>query len=727
MKKFLLLISALLLTTAPFARGKQSTDAVIDLVGRIIPNHVSNITFELQGGASSNWYEFKASDGKLSVKGDCVNSLAMGLGDYLRDYCNVAVTWFVNDKIISPKRLPSTEGIVRREALAPNRFFFNYCTFGYTIGWWNWTQWERLIDWMALNGVTMALANTGQESVWQKVWMDMGLTAEQTREYFPGPSFLSWHRMTNIEGWHGPLPQEWLDKQEALQKQIIAREVSLGIAPILGSFTGRVPRSLKALFPNAEIRKLRAWGSFDVQYNPWYLSPTDPLYSEIQKKYLKVQKEMFGQDCHIYGIDIFNEVDPPVWDAEFLGEVAAETWKALEECDPDAVWLQMSWLFFHKSQQWTPQLIEAYLSPVPKGRLLMLDYYCDRVELYRKTDNFYGQDFIWCYLGNFGGNTMISGNVKDLSAKLDKVFDDSKGNCTGVGCTLESLDVNDHTYEYVLGRAWQKTVCDSVWYERLADRRLGFADASYRKAWYIMYDKVQKQLGGHFVPVLTARPVYNGYGLWNNYMKSYSNCDLLEAWGKVIDAKPSKSAGYEFDCVNMARQCLENYYSDIYLELIAKYKAGDKTAFKEASGYLLGIIDDLEKLVGSVRYFRLGRWIEEARYWGDTPELKDYYEWDAKDLVSCWGFKGGKLTDYSNRGWAGLYSTFYKPRWEEYFNRLNNEENFDYEAFKSWCEDFEWNWIGEDTKYSSKPKGNPRTLSAAMYKKYKEGIIARNE
>lgn len=56
------------------------------------------------------------------------------------------------------------------EAKVDNRFFLNYCTYGYSMPFWKWKDWERFIDWMALNGVNMPLAITGQEMVWYKVW-----------------------------------------------------------------------------------------------------------------------------------------------------------------------------------------------------------------------------------------------------------------------------------------------------------------------------------------------------------------------------------------------------------------------------------------------------------------------------------------------------------------------------------------------------------------------------
>ena len=50
--------------------------------------------------------------------------------------------------------------------------------------WWQWKEWERFIDWMALNGINMPLAITGQEAVWYKVWSKMGMSDIEIRSYF---------------------------------------------------------------------------------------------------------------------------------------------------------------------------------------------------------------------------------------------------------------------------------------------------------------------------------------------------------------------------------------------------------------------------------------------------------------------------------------------------------------------------------------------------------------
>ena len=50
------------------------------------------------------------------------------------------------------------------------RYHMNVCTFGYTYAFWQWPQWEKHIDWMALNGVNLPLAFVAQEAIWERVY-----------------------------------------------------------------------------------------------------------------------------------------------------------------------------------------------------------------------------------------------------------------------------------------------------------------------------------------------------------------------------------------------------------------------------------------------------------------------------------------------------------------------------------------------------------------------------
>lgn len=63
---------------------------------------------------------------------------------------------------------------------------------GYSSAWWQWPEWERNIDWMALNGINLALAFTAQEAIWQRLYRDFNLTQEEIDEHLGGPAFLPW-------------------------------------------------------------------------------------------------------------------------------------------------------------------------------------------------------------------------------------------------------------------------------------------------------------------------------------------------------------------------------------------------------------------------------------------------------------------------------------------------------------------------------------------------------
>lgn len=46
---------------------------------------------------------------------------------------------------------------------------------------------------MALNGINLPLAFTGQEAIWQKVYLKMGFKQQELDTHFGGPAFLAWY------------------------------------------------------------------------------------------------------------------------------------------------------------------------------------------------------------------------------------------------------------------------------------------------------------------------------------------------------------------------------------------------------------------------------------------------------------------------------------------------------------------------------------------------------
>ena len=54
---------------------------------------------------------------------------------------------------------------------------------------------------MALNGVNLPLAYTGQEKVYQKLYNKFGVSNKSLAEYFGGPAFLAWNRGQGLLAW----------------------------------------------------------------------------------------------------------------------------------------------------------------------------------------------------------------------------------------------------------------------------------------------------------------------------------------------------------------------------------------------------------------------------------------------------------------------------------------------------------------------------------------------
>ena len=654
---------------------------------------------------------------KICIKGNNNNSLAVGLNHYLKYYCHTNVSWYASDSIDMPEELPVIPQPISIRSKCDNRFFLNYCTFGYTMPYWKWSDWERLIDWMALNGITMPLAISGQETVWYKVWSKLGLNDEQIRSYFTGPAHLPWHRMSNVDYWQSPLPKSWLEQQEVLQKQILKRERDFNMTPVLPAFSGHVPKELKAIYPDAKIHEMSQWGGYDSKYRSHFIEPMDSLFNIIQKMYLEEQTAIYGTD-HIYGIDPFNEVDSPNWNEDFLAKVSKKIYESIYQVDAEAKWLQMTWMFYHDRKLWTAPRVKALLTGVPSDKLVLLDYHCENVELWKSTEKFHGQPYIWCYLGNFGGNTTLTGNVKESGDRLDNALINGGDNLKGIGSTLEGLDINQFPYEYIFEKAWTIDVNGKDWVERLADRHVGAVSESVREAWQILFEDV-------FVQVPRTLGILPGYRpkLGDNYNKrisnEYDNATLLRVWELLLEVPSCDRDAFEIDVIMTGRQLLGNYFLDVKKEFDGFYKKRNVPGLKEKASEMREILSDLELLNSFHNRASLDKWIEDARSLGDTDELKNYYEKNARNLITTWG---GSLNDYASRTWAGLLNDYYAKRWEIYFDavigaaekgiELNKDE------LKSRLATFEQEWVDSTTPIQIHREGSLLDTARHLLEKY---------
>lgn len=725
--KLCMLLFFMAVTTVQAEKNEKVAKALTE---RLIPTVVDHFIFQkIDSDNGKDVFEIESVDGKIHIRGNSANSMATGLNHYLKYCCKTTVSWYADDPVELPATLPTVPEKIRIKARMDKRFFLNYCTFGYTMPWWQWRDWERFIDWMALNGINMPLAITGQEAIWLHVWKKLGLDEKDIKNYFTGPAHLAWHRMTNFDYFQGPLPDSYLEHQEKLQRAIVTRERELNMKPVLPAFAGHVPEALKKVYPEAKINRMSSWGGFQDKYRSFFLDPLDPLFPVIQKAFLKEQTRLYGTD-HIYGADPFNEIQSPSWEPDYLATVSRTIYQTITQVDPDASWLQMTWLFYFDRQHWTGPRIDAFVNGVPKNKMILLDYYAENTEIWKRTESYYGQPYLWCYLGNFGGNTMMTGNLRETGKRIENVYRNGGTNFWGIGSTLESFDVNPFMYEYVFEKAWEKNIDDDQWITALADRRFGQSDPQIRNAWNELLNKVYIEnafLGQG--PLTNARPTLKGSGTWTvNPHTAYKNQDLFRIWELLLQGRDKSTRDtYVFDVVNTGRQVISNYFLQVRDHFTNAYERKDSKELLERGMEMTEILSDLDLLLSCHKTFSFGRWIRAAEAFGTTETEKEYYKKNARTLLTTWGEKGQSLNDYANRSWSGLTRSYYAPRWQVFvqdvYQAVKTNKEFDEHAFREKMYELEADWMEHDFISSDVPREDGIETAYRLMNKYKDRIL----
>lgn len=286
-------VLSLMLACIPrVASAQGSTQAVYDLIERIMPGQSSHFELSFANCSGTNLPCFilaDGADGTLQVQGTGASELTAGLGYYLREYVGWSLGWprGGGSHTCVPSPWP-TVGATAQQPLQVNRsswlsFIENVCTHSYSLVWYDWPAWSSFIDWMALYGINLAVAPTGQEEMQWRVFTQLGLHNDSAiRSWFNGPAFLTWSRGQNGHGSSigGPLPRSWMRGQLSLQQSILARYRELGIVGQLPAFQGNVPWALAAVLNNTNMTQMAATGWMDS------LDPSFPLVSDAWMRQL---------------------------------------------------------------------------------------------------------------------------------------------------------------------------------------------------------------------------------------------------------------------------------------------------------------------------------------------------------------------------------------------------------------------------------------------------------
>ncbi len=664
--------------------------AIVALISmQIWANPVDELLERIDKGASAkfktqlvksdkDFFELDQQGKKVVIRGNTWVNVASGLNWYLKYYAGIHLSWNQMQAKL-PAVMPAVTKKERHETDLTLRYDFNYCTFSYSMAFWDWARWEKEIDWMALHGINLPLAIVGEECVWRNMLLKLGYSEEEVGKFIAGPAFLAWWEMNNLEGWGGPLPLSWYDRQEKLQKQILARMKQLGMHPVLPGYCGMVPHDAKEKL-GLNVADAGLWNGFQ---RPANLLPTDERFSEIATLYYNELTKLFGK-ADYYSMDPFHESnDDPSIDYAKAGEAMMQ---AMKRVNPKAVWV---------IQGWTENPRPAMVDGMKTGDLLVLDLFSECrpmfgiPSIWKREEGYKQHQWLFCLLENFGANVGLHGRMDQL---LDNFYSTDYSLFTnhyslrkGIGFTMEGSENNPVMFELMSELPWRpEKFKKEDWIRSYVKARYGVEDPNIERAWLILVRSIyncpagNNQQGPH-ESIFCGRPTLNNFqaSSWSKMKNYYDPANTREA-AKLMNSVAEKYRGnnnFEYDLVDITRQALADQARLQYQRAIADYKAFARDEFESDYRRFLSMLLAQDKLLGTRSEFRLGHWTQDAINAGVTPEEKRLYEWNARVQITTWGNRycadTGGLRDYAHKEWQGLLKDFYYVRWEAYFKALS--------------------------------------------------------
>ncbi|MDR3234359.1 MAG: alpha-N-acetylglucosaminidase C-terminal domain-containing protein [Planctomycetaceae bacterium] len=726
MKKFILSI-VFVCCAVPAPAQNPAETAAKNLLQRRVPALAGNVQFEaIPSDNERDVFELENSNGKLIVRGNNAVAMASGVNWFLKYHCNCQLS-FRTEQLNIPSPLPVVKEKIRITTPYKYRYYFNYCCFSYTLAWWDWNDWERMIDLMAFYGVNAPLSVTGQEGVWRNVGKRYGLSDEQMQDFYVGPVYLGFGWMGCMDGWAGPLPNSWIDNHIELEKKIIARERDLGMTPILQGFTGHAPKKLIEVRPETKLVKLTPWGNFPSTY---FIDPADPFFIEFGKAFVEEQTKLYGTN-HLYASDTFIEMRPPSSDPAVLRKTGESIYEGMRSADPDAVWVLQGWIFLDGNFWKKPQR-DAFLLSVPKGKLLCIDLMCEERPQWNRTESFSGQDWVWSIIQNFGGRVGAFGNIDFMENNLRQALSQPDNRPVGIGYIMEGLGYNPVIDDWQADMIWRTEVPKTAdWLKDFVIRRYGKSDdddsnKNVQKAWELLHHSVYNHLDNTGNNTVWVKGGVHRYGNAVRPPKLvqplYSALKLLLDTEKEFGQQPA----YQYDAVHLSQELLATLVKKYCSEIEAAYAAKDRAKLKATADKMDVLFNDIDRLLAANPNFLLGNWLESAKRWGKTEEERKHYEWNARTIITLWSFDFW-IDDYSARTWSGMLSDYYAKRWRLYCGELErslaDNKAWDAKAFDQKMLRLTKAWGSETTTFPTKVSGeNAVSIAKELLGKYEEDL-----
>lgn len=611
------------------------------------------------------WWE----EGAVRIRASSASAACNGFYAYCKTCLNCEIGPLTRHVPVQPgDRPPAFDGVMEQRSLFPFRYFLNYCTYGYTMAFWQWEDYERLIDWMALSGVNLALSIVGHEEVVRRLLREYGCGDGEIGGYIAGAAYLPWQWMNNLTGFGGPADPSWFERRLALGRRINERLRQLGIDILYPGFSGSVPESFQKHHPEMETVSQGVWCASFAR--PHLVKNLDERFYRMAADYYRIQREVWGETPRFLSVDPFHEggddscIDRPAY--------AQALMKTMLDMNPEAVWVL---------QGWTINPRRDMLCRLPPEHVLITDLVADIVSNWEEGDDFLHYPYIMCQVNNYGGQRNWRGHfLRSLTRPYRAAREESTPGMCGIGLMMEGIEDGEIFYDLMGDMAFGDQPEVDAWIREYAGRRYGSARESLVEALRILTQKVLccTQLDGTRESVFLARPSLDTRRVssWTSDRCAYDNDDLLRACRAMWSAAPAcgDNPCYRFDLIDLLRQAHANLGWEVYGAIQEDYREKRLESLRRKTGLFLDMLRLQDRLMSIQERTTLGRWIGSARDLAVNDTERDRLEGEARRLLTVWGDESNAvpLHDYAAKEWGGMLGTFYYDRWSRFFRTLTD-------------------------------------------------------
>lgn len=672
---------------------------VNDLISRLLGEKYTE-WFELElaplADRDKDYYELSMNNGKVHIKGNEGLSLTSGLNHYLKYYCNVHVSQQTMQTHM-PDAIVPIEGTIRKDSPYEVRYAYNYCTLSYTMPFWGYDEWQREMDFFALNGVNLILDTTATEALWVEYLQNFGYDIDEAKAFVCGPSYKAWWLMGNLEGYGGPVSDEWIKDTVQMARVNQRRMHVLGMQPCLQGFMGAMPENF-----GTQARQVLLDKGYDdiagymVEQGDWSGFTRPPImkttyngWNELADKFYETQEAIYGQATKYYAGDLAHEggIIPPDLSKP---EMSAQILSKMMEYDNDAVWIIQSWL-----SNPNREILEGF-GENKEEHVIVLDLDATENPHWSNTTNWNGKEFggtgwVFCMLDNYGGRTGMHGELEYLATQITKAHQNSS-HMKGIGISPEGTLLNPVNYDLFWEMAWETEAVDvDEWLAGYITRRYGTYSENAAEAWDILlntaysYNREDGSYRYHIGNnncITNMRPSFSPEIVIGDYKIDYD----AAAFEKVMDLMMKDfdqfkdNECYVYDMVDILRQTVSNAQVEFFERVCEAYEAKDLALFTKYKEKLLDSILVLDELAGFEEDSLYGTWISKATNFYNDPRNSEYDDYmkdlmviNAKMICSIWSSK--TLQTYGHRQYAGMERDYNYPMWQLWLQRVEDAIN----------------------------------------------------